>query len=145
MKTNPPESDAATEFVDAMMDEEAGDLFDELRVRRERVRSISQALAKDMVETVERKDELGIVKVRIGAISTIITIEIVEMADGRFVTRQDHNIRIPGHGTYLIRESPYGFPGEALHDVLKEYKFWFKQAVQEGHAPGPSWWVPIER
>jgi hypothetical protein len=146
MKPNQTKGDAATEFVDALLDDDEADLIEDLENRRQRKKWVSQALAVKFVEPLSYEPNAGIVRVRICAIETIITISIEAWRDGRFSVVPDHAILTPIQASsYTVREDPFAFPGAALYRTFLVFRSFYRSAVEKGHRPHPSWWTPIAR
>ncbi len=108
------------------------------------IMTFSRALAKPLIETVTRNDEKGLFQVRIGTIATVITIVVLSLGDGTYVTTQDYAIKTDlQSGPYRVRYTIYEIPGEALDNALSTYRSYYKLALRHGYEPKSSWLVPL--
>jgi len=108
------------------------------------IMTFSRALAKPLIETVSRADGKGFFQVRIGTITTVITIVVLSLGDGTYVTTQDYAIKAGWQaGPYQVRDWAYEIPGTALDEALSTYRFYYMAAVRRGYEPKSSWLVPL--
>jgi hypothetical protein len=106
------------------------------------IKTFNQALAYPLFHTVSRNNDLGIFRVRIGELNTVITVKVLKFDIDCYETRESHAIQVDFQaGPYRVRKWPHGGPGEALAEALNTYKFYYKIAVDQGLVPKERWLV----
>jgi len=104
--------------------------------------TFNRALARKLVRTVSREDETGTFQIRVGTISTVVTITVSAVDDG-FEPTSDHAIKTDLQaGPYRVRPKKYAVPGEALDAALETFCFYYSLARRHGFEPQSSWLVP---
>jgi hypothetical protein len=105
--------------------------------------TIDEALRHELI-TVESLDrEAGLVKFRLGIIPTVVTAKIVKRTSTKYTLAVSHKIKPAGQSTigYLPAFRDCSSPGEALHELVREFCRDYKYAVEAGHPPRADWLV----
>jgi hypothetical protein len=106
------------------------------------IRTINQALSHPMFTVVKREETPGIVEIKFGEISTVITIKISQLEDGRFDLAASHGIKTELQAAaYWVRHRIYGTLGEALDDFRVAFSLYYTAAEREGLSPSETWLV----
>lgn len=105
--------------------------------------TFDSALKDDLVSVVNRDDDMGSFKIQIGALETVVTIEL-----GRFMTSDEtkffvsHAIKTPVQaGPYRTSRPFADYPPYALHMAIRGLTDYYRQAVDKGHEPSEDWLV----
>ena len=106
--------------------------------------TFDEVLDNELVDVIDRNDEMGEFVVRIGSLATPVTIEL-----GRFMNSErtkftlSHVIQTPLQaGPYRTSRPFDDDPGYALHRAIEGLTSWYEQAVAKGHEPSEDWLVP---
>ena len=106
-------------------------------------RKFVEAFEDDLVTVLERRDEEGIFKVRIGTLKTPVSIRLCRFAL-RDMTRVQvsHAVKTPDQGTpYSVNDQIENNPAEALKMAVFRLTLQYREAVIAGHTPSEDWLV----
>jgi len=105
--------------------------------------TIDDVLNDSLLTVEDRHDEMGSFAVRIGALQTLVFIEL-----GRFQTSEmtkfkvSHAIHPPTQIGPYQTSIPFGtYWAYALHLAVDGLTSYYRQAVDAGHAPSENWLV----
>jgi hypothetical protein len=105
--------------------------------------TIEKALDDDLIELVNRNDDLGIYEFRVGVLDTIVTVEIGCLPTSeRARYHRSHDIKTPSQAgpyhqsRYVWDDVPY-----ALFQAIDSITSYYRMGVKDGYAPQESWLV----
>jgi len=108
--------------------------------------SVDSALRNDLIKLVERHDEIGDYRVRVGALETIVTIRLRSTWGTRTSFKQSHVIRTPEQQVPFWSCVAEGeTPGDALRRAIDGLTTYYRRAVLHGYTPTEDWLVPADR
>ncbi len=108
--------------------------------------SVDSVLQNDLIKLVERQDEIGAYRVRLGALETIVTIRLRSTWGTRTSFKQSHVIRTPEQKVPFWSCVAEGeTPGDALRRAIDGLTTYYRRAVLHGYTPTEDWLVPADR
>lgn len=101
------------------------------------------ALDDDLIEVVERMDEMMHFAIRLGDLDEMIFIDLGRMASSdETKVFQSHAIATPSQaGPYRTSRPYYDDPEYALSTTISALTDYYRQAVRDGHEPSEDWLV----
>ena len=106
--------------------------------------TFAEVLGGDLVTPVSSDMASRIFRIRIGTLSTEITIRIGKRrgSSGRYEYKASHAIRTPEQMGPYFSSIPYGdTPQEALAKAIDDLTIFYSVGVRAGHEPAESWLV----
>ena len=106
--------------------------------------TLDEVLGNELVDVIDRNDEMGEFVIRIGSLETPIAIKLgTFMNSERTKFTLSHAIKTPLQiGPYRTSRPFDDDPGYALHRAIDGLTSWYEKAVKEGHEPSEDWLVP---
>ena len=105
--------------------------------------TIERALDDKLIELVNRNDDLGIYKFRVGVLDTIVTVEIGRLpASERARYHRSHDIKTPSQaGPYHQSRYDWDDVPYALFQAINSITSYYRMGLEDGHTPDESWLV----
>lgn len=105
--------------------------------------TLNKALEDDLITVVSRDDTSGLYKVKVGDLSTVVTITLKRQPNTRRTDfRVSHAIHTPMLNGPYHTSLPFGDDAaHALHSAITGLTMWYHQALEKGHKPIESWLV----
>lgn len=106
--------------------------------------TVDQVLESELITIVERDEAAGIFRIRIGKLSTPITILLSQLGTN-IRPALSHVIEPPGtrRGLGLHMPSVFRSPQSALATIIKLLVDAYETGIQAGHTPEESWLIPL--
>lgn len=108
--------------------------------------TIDQGLQSDLIRVTKRDDEAGVFELRLGELTTPITIAVECTPDmGRAEYYLSHCIKTPIQKSVFPGRAAkrFGFsPGAAIHRAVLGLSTYYREAVEAGLTPDEAWLIP---
>lgn len=105
--------------------------------------TFDSALADDRVTVIDRDDDAGRYRIRIGSLETPVTITLRRLGTGEtteFIV--SHAIQTPLQaGPYRTSRPFADYPAYALHKAIVGLTSEYRAAERKGHGPSEDWLV----
>jgi hypothetical protein len=108
--------------------------------------TVDRALETEQITVIDRNDQDGLYRVRVGQLTPLITIKLQKMAEIDLTEfRLDHTFVIPELGGACIFPTPFApSPGRALHQALMRLTDIYQFAIKSGYKPKDEWLQAID-
>lgn len=113
-----------------------------IRERTSHEWSVDRALDDEFLTMLERDDDLGVYRFRIGTLMTEVTIALSSLR-GDWRLSISHTMKTPEQlNPYKPADRIFANNGRALHEAISALTTYYKVAVDSGHKPDESWLTP---
>lgn len=107
------------------------------------VTTITKALNHPLIKVLDRNNELGIIKFRLGEIPTLVTLRVVREHAAKYSLEVSHRMSTPmqPHGS-LPAFRDCSSPGVAVRELVRDFIRIYETEIKSGRQPDETWLVP---